>query len=1148
VRRFAMAAEATVGSVPVRVKSRWSAVFLIAAAAAIMMAFASSAQAEVRYVEQGTFTPGVLGDFPTRVAADQGTGHILVVDSSKDRVVVFADGNPGASVLTTFGAGDLSKPFGIAVDQSNGDVYVSDAGNERVVRYATDGAPTPTYTLDAGYTGPAAGSGAEEVGNFASAIALDPDDQSLLVADSGNLRVSRFDSSGAFVDSFDGADSTSGVFASLVDIALDGAGNIYVIANGGVEPCLASMSGSVVDRFGPDGTFQSELAGLGDARSLAYDPHRDQILVATGGGFGPFNEPLPPPSLRAFSGDAPISSTSLVAATDSRLVGVAVNSGGQVSVLHSKVVAPCISSDLFGSPGVDVLGSVYVPDVTASAATGVTPTSEVLHGTVNPGGEPGAVYHFEYLVQGSSEWKSTPEQAAGNGTSPETVEAEATGLVPNRNYEFRLTASNGGLSNTSEPLSFTTGQAPPEAVTVAATDVTDDSAVVRGSVTSFGLPTTYYFESGTTTGYGSKSPSGAPQGIGSSYTPHPVVATLADLAAATTYHYRVVATNSIGTTFGNDKTFTTAAGPAPARGYEMVSPAAKGGGEVNANFGFQASADGEAMTFDTTASFGTVDAESGTKEGLLMSRRGPAGWNPPQPIDPPIETHRGLAAASFLTLAISDDAAHSFVVSNRKLTPDAVVVEGTGGANLYIRDLATGAYTFVAGSTHEKTFGIFAAVATNSHFIGANEDFSVIVFDSAVPFTADAAAGRGIYRWSSSSGLELVSRLPDGSPATGVRERPTRGVLRTVSSDASRIVFSVSEGGPNDGVYLWEGGQTRPLSVSHRTGDPDVIRPGLPLGISRDGRYVVFDVPPGIPLTDDAEPAEGNVYRLDLDTGPDGTLDLVAGPGSGAVAMAEDGERVYFAGKPDSSAPVGIYAWTLADGAHFISPNAGAFAGPNSWETSPDAGNYLVYKDNAQVQIYDAVNDHLDCASCAPGGLQSDEAFLPENEVAQSNRYPRFVLDDGRVFFYTSTPLVAADVNDRRDVYGYKDGQASLVSPGTGPYEARFADASADGRDVFFATTEPISSRDRDDSFDVYDARIGGGEAPAQTEAPCSGEQCAGPPGVTPPPPPTATQTTSGATHKVKRHKHHKKHRKSKKKKGTGKQPRQAAHVQVHGN
>jgi hypothetical protein len=73
-----------------------------------------------------------------------------------------------------------------------------------------------------------------------------------------------------------------------------------------------------------------------------------------------------------------------------------------------------------------------------------------------------------------------------------------------------------------------------------------------GSVAPHGLTTTIYFQYGTTTSYGSTT--AAQTKTGNTY--QTVSANISGLAASTTYHFRMVATNSAGTRYDSDRTFT----------------------------------------------------------------------------------------------------------------------------------------------------------------------------------------------------------------------------------------------------------------------------------------------------------------------------------------------------------------------------------------------------------------------------------------------------------------------------------------------------------------------------------------------------------------------------------------------------------------
>jgi hypothetical protein len=98
---------------------------------------------------------------------------------------------------------------------------------------------------------------------------------------------------------------------------------------------------------------------------------------------------------------------------------------------------------------------------------------------------------------------------------------------------------------------------PPTVTTEAPSSLKARSAFARSTVNPGGLPTTYQFEYGTTTAYGSFSPV-SPRSIGSGTVPLGTAEErLVGLQPGTTYHYRVIATNEAGEAEGADETFTT---------------------------------------------------------------------------------------------------------------------------------------------------------------------------------------------------------------------------------------------------------------------------------------------------------------------------------------------------------------------------------------------------------------------------------------------------------------------------------------------------------------------------------------------------------------------------------------------------------------
>jgi hypothetical protein len=103
------------------------------------------------------------------------------------------------------------------------------------------------------------------------------------------------------------------------------------------------------------------------------------------------------------------------------------------------------------------------------------------------------------------------------------------------------------------------GSTLPVVTTDAATNLTASSATLNGTVNPNGLPTTYYFEYGTTTSYGKSS---TPLSAGSGTSANAVTLDLSPLTP-NTYHYHLVATNSGGTSPGGDKTFTISSSSPP---------------------------------------------------------------------------------------------------------------------------------------------------------------------------------------------------------------------------------------------------------------------------------------------------------------------------------------------------------------------------------------------------------------------------------------------------------------------------------------------------------------------------------------------------------------------------------------------------------
>jgi hypothetical protein len=205
--------------------------------------------------------------------------------------------------------------------------------------------------------------------------------------------------------------------------------------------------------------------------------------------------------------------------------------------------------------GAGVAAVLAAPSAITGPVSAVGPTSATASGTVNPNGQ-ATSWYFEYGTSTRYDKRSS-SRSAGTGRANVQVSAALTGLAPGTTYHYRLVATNGGGTGRGSNGVFTTPTAP-VAVTSSAASVTVSSATLRGSVDPNGRVTSWYFEYGTSTGYGSRTPA---KSAGSGTTAAGVSAAVSSLRPGRLYHYRLVATSDAGTSRGSDRTFSTAGAP-----------------------------------------------------------------------------------------------------------------------------------------------------------------------------------------------------------------------------------------------------------------------------------------------------------------------------------------------------------------------------------------------------------------------------------------------------------------------------------------------------------------------------------------------------------------------------------------------------------
>ena len=240
------------------------------------------------------------------------------------------------------------------------------------------------------------------------------------------------------------------------------------------------------------------------------------------------------------------------------------------------------------------------PSATTGNAQQVQYASAIVTGTVNPAGS-ATSYYFEYGTS-SSYGLQTSAASAGAGNSSVAVQQTLSGLSAKTTYHYRLIATGSGGSDTGQDATFTTPATPaPSVTTGSATAVGFSSATVAGSVNPEGVPTTYYFEYGTTPAYGSKT---AVQSAQAGTSTQGVSAALSGLAASTAYHYRLVASSAGGTVVGADATFTTTKTPAPAAVTAAAASVTTSSATLNGTINPSGAATNYFFQYGTTSSYG----------------------------------------------------------------------------------------------------------------------------------------------------------------------------------------------------------------------------------------------------------------------------------------------------------------------------------------------------------------------------------------------------------------------------------------------------------------------------------------------------------------------------------------------------------------
>ncbi len=515
---------------------------VVLAALALCLAGASGALATTGHGFADSF--GAVGNGDGQFGAG-GPAGVVVLQSSGDVLVgdpghTLGDGvTPDPRIERFDAAGGFVSSFAIdaaaansgtqlAVDPAgSGSVYVS-TGAGTVVKYSLAGALA--YALDTGASGTSINPGA--------GVAVDPSTGRVYVAatdtTTGGQVIDAFDgNTGAFVSSSVGADSPETAMFCPTGLAADG-GGVYVL-----DPCKGR-----VDRYTSGGAFGAIVddGSHGGPVAVAADPVSGEVFVGEAGGLGTV--------VAQFTASGASRGQSFGRPSIGNLTGIAVNHA--TGTVYTADNANTVVQRFTTFTG---------PTVTTAAASSVDTVSASLNGTIDPGGV-SSTYRFEYgtdINYGSQTAESDPL----TGSGAVAVTAPVSGLLPNTTYHFRTVGTNAAGSITGDDQTLTTDAAPPtlDGSPAFASAIKTTGATLNGTLNPNSSDTTFHFEYGTDTTYGSSTTA---TDVGAGAGDQPVTVDLSGLIAGTTYHYRLVADNGTGgTQHGADGVFFTAPGTLP---------------------------------------------------------------------------------------------------------------------------------------------------------------------------------------------------------------------------------------------------------------------------------------------------------------------------------------------------------------------------------------------------------------------------------------------------------------------------------------------------------------------------------------------------------------------------------------------------------
>jgi hypothetical protein len=194
-----------------------------------------------------------------------------------------------------------------------------------------------------------------------------------------------------------------------------------------------------------------------------------------------------------------------------------------------------------------------VPIVSTNSVSTITATTATSGGTITNEGSSTVISRGVCWSTGTT--PTIADSKTNDGAGAGSFTSNITGLNGATMYYVRAYATNSTGSGYGMAMSLTTLGESPTPVVTDATNIVVTSATLNGFVNANYLSTIVTFEYGTTISYGSTAIATQSPVTGNTNTD--VSASIIGLTEATTYHCRVKAVNSHGTTYSSDMMFTT---------------------------------------------------------------------------------------------------------------------------------------------------------------------------------------------------------------------------------------------------------------------------------------------------------------------------------------------------------------------------------------------------------------------------------------------------------------------------------------------------------------------------------------------------------------------------------------------------------------